>query len=83
MISTFFPLDPSPSRLEHLTREHARRLDLEYGRDASQAPIDRLVVNYLPHECTDYDLEQSVARHRAACEAIARGDTPWWPVLVR
>lgn len=76
MIRTFFPLALSPTRLEQLAREHAWQLDLEYGRSGSQAPIDRLVVNYLRHECTDYDLEQSAPRHRAACEAIAR-TFPW------
>lgn len=76
MITTFFPFDPNPGRLKRLAREHAQQLDLEHGGDSSQVPLARLIVNYLHHECTDYDLEQSGPRHRAACEAIAQR-FPW------
>ncbi|GHD34843.1 hypothetical protein [Nocardiopsis kunsanensis] len=72
MVTTFFPAKPTPARLERLAREHAQLLDLEYGGDSSRTPLDRLVVNYLRHVCTDYDLDQSSHRHRAACEAIAQ-----------
>src|SRR5699024_7765035 len=68
VITTFFPADLTLARLKRLAQEHARQLDL----DSSHVPPVRSMVNYLRHECTDYDLEQSASRHRAACEAIAR-----------
>lgn len=68
VITTFFPADLTLARLKRLAQEHARQLDL----DSSHVPPARSMVNYLRHECTDYDLEQSASRHRAACEAIAR-----------
>ena len=76
MITTFFPFGPTPDRLERLGREHALWLDAERETDSSQTPPERLTVNYLRHECTDYDLNPSRARHRAACEAIGRR-FPW------
>ncbi|RKS08179.1 hypothetical protein DFP74_3873 [Nocardiopsis sp. Huas11] len=77
MIITSFPFDPNRSRLERSAREHARALALERGTfDDGPVPVDRLVVNYLRHACTDYDRDQSAVRHRAACEAIAR-TFPW------
>src|SRR5699024_5575291 len=68
VITAFLPADLTLARLKRLAQEHARQLDL----DSSHVPPVRSMVNYLRHECTDYDLEQSASRHRAACEAIAR-----------
>ncbi|WP_017597329.1 hypothetical protein [Nocardiopsis lucentensis] len=76
MITTFFPSDTTRCRLERSAREHALALDLERGSCGDGVPTERLVVNYLRHECTDYDLDQSGPRHRAACEAIATR-FPW------
>ncbi|MEV2278777.1 hypothetical protein AB0I72_24635 [Nocardiopsis sp. NPDC049922] len=76
MITTFFPAVTSRRRLERSAREHTLTLDLERGSCSDDVPVERLVVNYLRHECTDYDLDQSSPRHRAACEAIAER-FPW------
>jgi hypothetical protein len=71
MIRTDFP-DLSRKRLVRLARDHALDLALDRGYDDPEnAGDDRLVVNLLRHEFTDYDIDQSADRHREACEAIA------------
>lgn len=73
MITTSFPFDPAPARLERLALEYARDHGLT---DGAHPPIARLVVDYLLHECTDYHLHRSRPRHRAACEVIGQR-FPW------
>jgi hypothetical protein len=68
-IITFFP-KTSPDNLVRQARLHA----LE--RENDETTDERAVVNYLRHECTDYDDDPTQVRHRAACEAIA-AQYPW------
>lgn len=68
-MNTWFP-DMDQTTLERVAREHAYALEV-YDGDP-----DRLAVNYLRHECTDYDYHQTQGQHRAACEAIGKR-YPW------
>ena len=71
MIQTDFP-DLSRKRLVRLARDHALSLAVDRGHDdIGNDSDDRLVVNMLRHEFTDYDTDQSAGRHRDACDAIA------------
>ena len=72
-----FPLRSYREELVKVAREHAIGLDHASGQVARLDSADEtLVVNWLRHQCTDYDRDQSAARHRAACEAIAHV-YPW------
>ncbi|ORA75249.1 hypothetical protein BST28_22135 [Mycolicibacter kumamotonensis] len=64
---------PSWSRetLERHAISHAEDVAIERGHIPGDGPVDRLVVNMLRHEFTTYDETQTVAVHKAACEAIA------------
>ena len=67
----------SRARLERVAREHAAAVAMAYGDFADvTAPSERLVVNMLRHEFTDYDDDQSARRHQQACDAIA-DRYPW------
>lgn len=57
--------------LERRAISHAEDVALERGHLPGDGPVDRLVVNMLRHEFTNYDSAQTVSMHRAACEAIA------------
>ncbi|MFI0447002.1 hypothetical protein [Actinomadura sp. 6N118] len=74
MIATWFPTNASYDQLKRLAELHALDVDFAYDRigASNNVPTDRLIVNYLRHECTDYDEDQTSERHRAACEAIAK-----------
>ncbi|WP_369380482.1 hypothetical protein [Streptomyces sp. cg36] len=78
VINTWFPKNISAARLERDAEKHAFELDFERSHIGASdgVPADRLVVNYLRHQCTDYDDDQSGERHREACEAIALA-FPW------
>lgn len=65
-----FPCWPRET-LERHSISHADDVALERGLTPGDGPVDRLVVNMLRHEFTRYDATQTVAAHRAACEAIA------------
>jgi hypothetical protein len=73
MIETWFP-SVRRGGLERLASEHADALAMERGDSPpeSDVAVERLMVNYLRHQHTDYDDDQTAQRHRAACEAIAR-----------
>lgn len=76
MIKTWFP-DVSPEQLVRMAKRHVYALECDRGDfGLSDAPVERLVVNYLRHQCTDYDTDQTQERHRAANEAIA-ARYPW------
>jgi hypothetical protein len=50
---------------------HAIELDLAYDRPLrDHHDLDRLVVNMLRHEYSNYDNDQSQNAHRVVCEAI-------------
>jgi hypothetical protein len=61
----------SRKTLERHAISHADDVALERGHVPSDGPVDRLVVNMLRHEFTSYDATQTMAAHRAACDAIA------------
>src|SRR5690554_4825541 len=76
MIKTWFP-DAGPEQLIRMAERHVHALECARGDfGLSDAPVERLVVNYLRHQHTDYDTDQTQERHRAACEAIA-ARYPW------
>ncbi|MEO6090523.1 MAG: hypothetical protein ABIQ18_46225 [Umezawaea sp.] len=62
------------ARLGRAAERHAFELDCDRDRPGTSddVPTDRLVVNFLRHQCTDYDEDRTQERHRQACEAIAR-----------
>jgi hypothetical protein len=69
-VRTRFPLWPR-SRLETMARDRAEMLDLVHDRGFREyVDTDRLVVNMLRHEFSDYDDDQSQAAHRVVCEAV-------------
>ena len=71
MIRVDFP-DSSRKQLIRLAHAHAFDLAVDRGYDdIGNATDDRLTVNMLRHEFTDYDLDQSAGRYREACRAIA------------
>ena len=76
MIQTRFP-DWSRVKLETIARQHADEVALAYGRVGAETDdVDRLVVNMLRHEFTNYDDDQIEHAHRLACEAI-KARCPW------
>ncbi|MFD0353002.1 hypothetical protein ACFVHW_04520 [Streptomyces sp. NPDC127110] len=77
-VMTFFPRRMARTRLEKLAQKHASELNSFFEREPAfhGVPVERLVVNLLRHEYTDYDEEQTPDRHREACEAIAAA-YPW------
>jgi hypothetical protein len=66
----FFP-DWSRVQLERTALKHASAISLAYDRDFDPSQTDRLVVNMLRHEFTDYDDNQSVGRFMKACSEMA------------
>ena len=74
-LKTRFP-DWPLGTLERTACEHAAQFYLAYGCDPDFANVDRLVVNMLRHEFTDYDDDQTRTSHAAACRAIA-ARYPW------
>jgi hypothetical protein len=66
----------SRSRLECVAREHALDRAIERDDDLGDPPVDRLVVNMLRHEFSDYDEVATAERHAAICRAIATS-FPW------
>jgi hypothetical protein len=78
LTTTWFPKNGNAERLERDAERHAFELDCDRDRigASDDVPTDRLVVNYLRHQCTDYDEDQTQERHREACEAIAKR-FPW------
>jgi len=68
--------DWSRQKVEKRAFAHAWELALEYGHDPSEACIERLVVNMLRHEFTDYDADQGQEAKRRSCVAIAER-FPW------
>jgi len=68
--------DWSRQKLEETALAHAWELALEFGHDPSEACIERLVVNMLRHEFTDYDADQGQEAKRRICGAIAER-FPW------
>jgi len=74
-IKTFFP-DWDRPKLEKIAVRHAIEVNSCYDRDPDYSKTERLVVNMLRHEFTDYDNEQSASRFIAACTAIA-AHYPW------
>lgn len=74
-VETWFP----KAHKAHMIRqahEHAELYGIEIGQDRSVSDDARAVVNWLRHEHTDYDIEQTYERHKIACEAIAEA-FPW------
>lgn len=73
MIETRFPKNKSYGQLARAAELHAIQIAGDRGHIETRddVPTDRLIVNYLRHECTDYDDDQTAERHKAACEAIA------------
>ena len=69
MVSTWFPSSTEP--LYAQVHDHARALDTLRGRPGQGLPVERLVVDYLRNEYTDYSCDRGSLRHRQACEAIA------------
>jgi len=63
-------------RLENRAQRHADDIAMERGWGDTNCSIDQLVVNMLRHEYTDYDNDQTAARHTAANRAIA-ARYPW------
>ncbi|MFJ1756500.1 hypothetical protein [Kitasatospora sp. NPDC088134] len=75
-VRTWFP-DYDRARLVALADSHALDIAVAHGGKDVGPNEERLVVNLLRHHYTDYDQhEQTSARHRAACEAIAER-YPW------
>ncbi|MGW4817026.1 hypothetical protein ACWEPB_36025 [Kitasatospora cineracea] len=75
-VHTWFP-DRDRAHLVAAAERHALDLSLAYGYAAVGEGEKRLVVNFLRHQYTDYDYgEQTSARHRATCEAVA-ARYPW------
>ncbi|MFE6274088.1 hypothetical protein ACFVQ9_35465 [Streptomyces goshikiensis] len=74
-LTTWFP-DLDAEELARRADRHAFEHSVSLGFEPSNAPADRLTVNYLRHEFTRYDDEPTVERHREACEAIA-ARYPW------
>jgi len=74
-IKIFFP-DWDRPKLEKIAVRHAIEVNSCYDRDPDYSKTERLVVNMLRHEFTDYDNEQSASRFIAACTAIA-AHYPW------
>jgi hypothetical protein len=74
VIKTWLPKNVDPARLGCDAERHAFELDCDRDRlgASDDVPTDRLVVNFLRHQHTDYDEDQTQERHRQACEAIAR-----------
>jgi hypothetical protein len=74
VIKTWLPKNVDPARLGRDAERHAFELDCDRDRlgASDDVPTDRLVVNFLRHQHTDYDEDQTQERHRQACEAIAR-----------
>jgi hypothetical protein len=71
-----FP-DWSREKLERIARQRAIELDLDYGRTVSDhESVDRLLVNMLRHELTNYDDDQNQEVDRLACEVI-KARCPW------
>ncbi|GHD20703.1 hypothetical protein [Nocardiopsis kunsanensis] len=75
-MTPLFPESDDRARLERLAREHAERSAGPDGRAPSCAPIERLVVDYLRHLCSDGGTDQGPEPHRQVCEAIA-ARYPW------
>ena len=69
MVSTWFP--STTDRLFSLARAHPRALDTLRGTPGQGLPLQRLVVDHLRNEYTDYSRDRSALRHRQACEAVA------------
>jgi hypothetical protein len=74
-IETFFP-NWQGSKLEKIAVQRAIEVNSYYDRDPDCSKTDRLVVNMLRHEFTDYDCDQSTSRFIAACDAIST-HYPW------
>jgi hypothetical protein len=70
-MKTWFPNCSRP-HLERTALDHAIELAVASGRGVETSATDRLVVNMLRHEFTDYDDDPSVANFSSACRAIAR-----------
>ena len=68
--------DLSRAQLERRALEHAIGMSVACGRPFEASNSDRLVVNMLRHEFTDYDDDQSALAHKAACDAI-KAAYPW------
>jgi hypothetical protein len=68
--------DWSRKQLEDTALAHGGELALLYGREPGEASIERLVVNMLRHEFTDYDVDPSLEAKRRSCVAIAER-FPW------
>jgi hypothetical protein len=58
-------------KLERVAIDHDLERSLWTGFVPGDSPMDRLVVNMLRHEFTNYDENQTQEMHREACEAIA------------
>ncbi|MDH2904575.1 MAG: hypothetical protein PXZ08_11605 [Actinomycetota bacterium] len=63
-------------RLEQVATNHAIKIAIERGYEIGDAPVDRLVVNMLRHEFSDYDADPTAPRHAMACRSIA-AQFPW------
>ena len=61
----------SRSHLEKVALKHAFDVSFDTGRDFDPTLSDRLVVNMLRHEFSDYDDNQSATNFSAACAEIA------------
>lgn len=59
------------AKLERVAAEHAIEVALSRDGMPSQAQDDRLVVNMLRHEFTNYDNDPNQEAHRRVCAAIA------------
>ena len=74
-IRTSFP-HRQRSLLEKLAIQSAIEVNSSYRHKPDCSKIDRLIVNMLRHEFTDYDQDRSLSRFIEACNAIS-ANYPW------
>jgi hypothetical protein len=74
-IEAFFP-NWQRSKLEKIAIQRAIEVNSRYNRDPDCSKTDRLVVNMLRHEFTDYDKDRNLRRFIEACTAIS-ANYPW------
>ncbi|MFJ4880179.1 hypothetical protein ACIP93_33895 [Streptomyces sp. NPDC088745] len=79
MVTAKFPLNLSTEALERRARQHAQahvNAGRRYFVDLSDVSAERQCVNYLRHQYTDYDSDQTTERHAEANRLIASA-YPW------